>query len=194
MKKQVIRLTESDLHKIIKESVKKILKESDTGNFDDFYGGEENQAQPQMQQQPQEQQVISKLLSLGVRDITNAYKNAYSNTYGGGEDYDDERYDYVKPEMAKQFLSATGAQRLMKKGYIYQWFIQIGDRTLCSRHNFDDEDYAQENCDKYINLIEKAGLSCDANVDVISFENGNYIMDTVLYREDFGDGQPFWMD
>jgi hypothetical protein len=29
MKKQVIRLTESDLHRIIKESVKKILKETD---------------------------------------------------------------------------------------------------------------------------------------------------------------------
>ena len=39
--KRKIRLTESDLHKIIKESVKKILKESDTGNFDDFYDGEE---------------------------------------------------------------------------------------------------------------------------------------------------------
>ena len=29
MKKQVIRITESDLHKIIKESVKKIIKEWD---------------------------------------------------------------------------------------------------------------------------------------------------------------------
>jgi hypothetical protein len=29
MKKQIIRLTESDLHRIIKESVKKILRETD---------------------------------------------------------------------------------------------------------------------------------------------------------------------
>lgn len=39
--KKIIRLTESDLRNIVKESVKKIIKESDTGNFDDFYSGEE---------------------------------------------------------------------------------------------------------------------------------------------------------
>ena len=32
MKKQIIKLTESDLHKIIRESVKKILKEDVLGN------------------------------------------------------------------------------------------------------------------------------------------------------------------
>ena len=41
--RQIIRLTESDLHRIVKESVKKIIRESDTGNFDDFYEGDENQ-------------------------------------------------------------------------------------------------------------------------------------------------------
>ena len=31
MRKQIVRLTESDLHRIIKESVKKILKEATAG-------------------------------------------------------------------------------------------------------------------------------------------------------------------
>ena len=35
MKKQIIRITESDLHKIVKESVKKILKEY-TGDSEEF--------------------------------------------------------------------------------------------------------------------------------------------------------------
>jgi hypothetical protein len=46
--KQVIRLTESDLHKIVKESVKKILREMEggdgAGNAAGVYGGAEGQA------------------------------------------------------------------------------------------------------------------------------------------------------
>lgn len=34
--KQVIRLTESDLHRIVKESVSKILKEDYVGNYDEL--------------------------------------------------------------------------------------------------------------------------------------------------------------
>jgi hypothetical protein len=37
MNKKLIRLTETDLHRIVKESVKKIV-ESDTGDFNDYYG------------------------------------------------------------------------------------------------------------------------------------------------------------
>lgn len=49
--KKIIRLTESDLHKIVKESVKKILKEgvpdpSDFLDQDPYYDEEENEDDP----------------------------------------------------------------------------------------------------------------------------------------------------
>ena len=185
--KKIIRLTESDLHRIIKRSVNRVLKESDTGDFEDYYSGEESQPQ-----QPQEQDIINKLLGLGLRDVTNAYATALgADSDGWDEDGD---YEYVNPEVIKQFLSTSGAQRLKRKGYVYQWFIDIGNRSLCSKHNFDNEDYAQENCDKYLNLISKAGLACDAYVEGIWLEDGRYIMDAVLRYEDYGDGDGFWMD
>ena len=151
--KKIIRLTESDLHRIIKRSVNRVLKESDTGDFEDYYSGEESQPQ-----QPQEQDIINKLLGLGLRDVTDAYATALG-------DWEDEDSEYMNPEVIKQFLSASGAQRLKRKGCVYQWFIDIGNRSLCSRHNFDNEDYAQENCDKYLNLVLKAGLACEAYVE-----------------------------
>lgn len=179
--KKIIRLTEGDLHKIIKESVKKIIKESDTGNFDDFYSGEEVN-----QQQSQEQEVINQLLQLGVRDVTDAYGKVYTS-----ENMDD--YGTVAPEVVKQFLSVSGEQRLMKRGCVYQWFMNVGDRTLCSRHNFNNEDQAADNCDKYIRIVEKAGMSCDCYVDGIWFESNSYQMDTVLNYWDDGTGG-FWND
>ena len=39
MRKQIVRLTESDLHRIIKESVKKILKEATAGGAGGASGG-----------------------------------------------------------------------------------------------------------------------------------------------------------
>lgn len=41
MKKQLIRLTESDLHKIVKESVKKIIKEFGSFDINDWYNTED---------------------------------------------------------------------------------------------------------------------------------------------------------
>jgi hypothetical protein len=41
MSKRLIKLTESDLHKIIKKSVNRVINESDTGNFDDYYSGDD---------------------------------------------------------------------------------------------------------------------------------------------------------
>ena len=185
--KKIIRLTETDLHNIINESVKKILKESDTGNFDDFYGGEE------VNQQSQQQEIINQLLQLGVRDVTNVYNEVENNSY----DYEaGEPIDTVAPEIAKQFLSKSGEARLMKRGYIYQWFIEFGDRVFCSRHNFNNEDQAADNCDKYTSIIEKTGEKCNAYVNVIDFDfnTGKYGTDTVLTYEDFGDGDAFWND
>ena len=184
--KKIIRLTESDLRNIVKESVKKIIKESDTGNFDDFYGGEEVN-----QQRPQQQEIINQLLQLGVRDVTSVYERGRSGAY---DSENDEDYGTVPQEMVKQFLSKSGEANLMRRGYTYQWFIEFGDSVFCSRHNFNDEDYAQENCDKYINLIKNAGFSCEAYVESIVFENGKYTMDTCLVFENNGDGEPFWMD
>ena len=73
--KKIIRLTESDLRNIVKESVKKIIKESDTGNFEDYYSGEE------VNQQSQQQEIINQLLQLGVRDVTNVYNEVENNSY-----------------------------------------------------------------------------------------------------------------
>ena len=43
MKKKVIRLTEGDLHRIVKESVKRALKESQYNSaIDDFYSEEDS--------------------------------------------------------------------------------------------------------------------------------------------------------
>ena len=183
--KKIIRLTESDLRNIVKESVKKIIKESNTGNFEDYYGGEEYQPQQQ------EQMIIGQLLQLGVHDITSVYKSDRSGAY---DSENDEDYGVVPQKIVKQFLSKSGEANLMRHGYTYQWFIEFGNRVFCSRHNFNDEDYAQEHCDKYINLIRNAGFSCEAYVESIVFENGKYIMDTCLVFENNGDGEPFWMD
>ena len=253
--KKIIRLTESDLRNIVKESVKKIIKEASiypgynststqgmapinnknyeydpstlTGvdktmgyaqkfkyngddpewfretlrksDGDDFNpdwmenAGVDFEGDTAFDIDSLYNSITEKLISVGVKDVTEAYKNVYQNAYDGGN-YDDEEYDAVNPEVVKHFLSASGEQRLHKQGYVYNWFIELGDRTFCSRHNFDDEDIAQENCDKYIKLINKLGGSCEARVDGISLENGKYIMDTCLAYENFGDGEPFWMD
>lgn len=42
MKKQLIRLTESDLHKIVKESVNRVLNESTQDRYVLVYDGEED--------------------------------------------------------------------------------------------------------------------------------------------------------
>ena len=171
--KKIIRLTESDLHRIVKKSVNKILREG--------YGENEGQGS-------QDQEIINQLLQLGLRDVTNVYKES-------GDYVDDEEYmPSISFDEVKQYLSVSGQKHLMSRGYIFQWFIDFGDRTFCSKHNFTDEDYAQENCDKYIKLINNLGGSCEAWVDGIFFEDGKYMMDTCLTYEDFGGGEPFWMD
>ena len=54
--KQIIRLTESDLHRLVKESVRRILREMEggdgAGNAAGVYGGAEGQAKNQIDVPP----------------------------------------------------------------------------------------------------------------------------------------------
>ena len=56
MNKKLIRLTESDLHNIVQESVQTIIKENYASNFWGKLGYNQNDLKPQMQQQQGQQQ------------------------------------------------------------------------------------------------------------------------------------------
>ena len=56
MNKKLIRLTESDLHNIVQESVQTIIKENYASNFWGKLGFSKNDLKPKMQQKPQTQQ------------------------------------------------------------------------------------------------------------------------------------------
>ena len=55
--KRRVRLTESDLHKIVKESVQSIIKENDASNYWRQLGFSEYDLMPGAQQKPQTQEV-----------------------------------------------------------------------------------------------------------------------------------------
>ena len=165
-KKQLIRLTEADLHKVIKESVKKVITEmADNGSTERL------------------QSVFDAFIKAGVKDVTNE-RDSKMNADGSVE------LNNIKP-----YLSVSGYEKLIRDGFIYNWFIEIDNRLFCSRHNFDDLSIAERNCNKYLKLLN--GIDFDAYIE--SFykeeEDGKYYSDTMLVCEiDEEDGTWFWMD
>ena len=168
--KKIIRLTESDLRRIVKRSVNRIIKEEST-YFDS---------------NSLDNGITKKLISAGVKDVTNVEPEYTYN--------EDDYSESVTLDSVKPYLSNSGLLRLQERGCVFNWFIEFGDKTFCSRHNFDDEDIAQENCEKYVGLIRDLGGTCEARVDGIYLEDGNYLIDTCLTYEDYGNGEPFWND
>jgi len=125
------------------------------------------------------ERVYAVLLNAGAKDVTDVLPD-YNAYIEKGMTFED-----IKP-----YLSQSGAIRLREEGYTMQWFIQVGGKEFCSKHNFKDEIEAERNCNKYIKLLD--GAPYEAQVESIfpSSENqGFYEMDTMLYNED-----GFWND
>ena len=164
MKKTII-LKESELRQVIKESVKKVITEiTDNGSTERL------------------QSVFDTFMKAGVKDVTNE-RDSKMNADGSVE------LNNIKP-----YLSASGYEKLIRDGFIYNWFIEIDNRLFCSRHNFDDLSCAERNCNKYLKLLN--GIDFDAYIE--SFyreeEDGKYYSDTMLVCELDEDGTWFWMD
>ena len=103
MKKQIVRLTESDLHNIIKESVNKILKENfETEAFSDVY-------QPHNFSDPNKDYYDGYVIVDGTRAVLGQYDNyeeavedakemARQNKYGTYEVYGCDKDGYALEE------------------------------------------------------------------------------------------------
>lgn len=113
MKKQIVRLTESDLHNIIKESVNKILKENfETEAFSDVY-------QPHNFSDPNKDYYNSYVIIDGTGAVVGNYDNsneaiadakemALKNKYGTYEVYGcDENYTYSCDEEDSTLIYST---------------------------------------------------------------------------------------
>ena len=164
MKKTII-LKESELRQVIKEYVKKVITEiTDNGSTERL------------------QSVFDTFMKAGVKDVTNE-RDSKMNADGSVE------LNNIKP-----YLSVSGYEKLIRDGFIYNWFIEIDNRLFCSRHNFDDLSIAERNCNKYLKLLN--GIDFDAYIE--SFyreeEDGKYYSDTMLVCELDEDGTWFWMD
>ena len=101
--KKIIRLTESDLHRIVKESVKRILKEGKTGVFNDSgeyighenhedFGGEIDDYDHQFEQDDWYGDLMIDLESIAREKVVNILKEAQSlsvfkNGYGSDDEY-----------------------------------------------------------------------------------------------------------
>ena len=136
MKKQVIRLTESDLHKIIEESVYQVLNENDNlneGFKDNLKKGAKIGA-------------IAGLMGLGAYDYMSTHKN-YSNNdytddveientynrqgYTDDEQYFDDLTNYLDEEGRENyndyFINGTKEQKRMIKDA-----VRYGDNVIMS--------------------------------------------------------------
>ena len=104
MNKKLIRLTESDLHNIVQESVQTIIKEDYASNFWGDLGFSKNDLKPKMQQpqqqqqaqQPQQQQLQQ--YKQQIRQYLTSADNYVNMALGAIEDGD---YNYVTQALNK---------------------------------------------------------------------------------------------
>lgn len=100
MNKKLIRLTESDLHNIVQESVQTIIKENYGSNFWGRLGFSKNDLKPKMQQQqaqqPQQQQLQQ--YKQQIRQYLTSADNYVNMALGAIEEGD---YNYVTQALNK---------------------------------------------------------------------------------------------
>lgn len=176
MKKQVIRLTESDLHRIIKESVKRIIRESEYENprlgYDEY--------------------IMKEILKAGAKKISkypnfDEYFNEPPTDENGYVDLNDDYMDMQIPfDEVKELLTPETLNS--NEVATYQWILSTNYGSYCSMRNFDDEDEALEDCDRIIKILgdnnfEAEVIAIDRNSD------GTFTVDPMYVNE--GD---MWMD
>ena len=170
MKKQVIRLTESDLHNIIKESVYQVLNESENLN-EDFKDNLKKGAKIG---------AIAGLMGLGAYDYMSTHKN-YSNNdytddteientynrqgYTDDEQYFDDLTNYLNEEGRENyndyFINGTKEQKRMIKDA-----VRYGDNVIMSVWDTDR------------NSMEKLQTKLNGNKTLlIKYQSKYYLID-----------------
>ncbi len=168
--KRRIRLTEGDLHRIIKESVKRLIKEQ--SNF---------------------AQILCYLLQAGAKEIKNRIntedyfvepdtdENGYVNI---DDDFEDVQIPFSD---VKELFSSDGLKSCKNGDTVYQWIIDFGNHSFCSTKNFNDVDEAFNDCDKFVKFLKG---ECYAEVILLGFnKSGTVFSDIVLSFE-----EGTWMD
>ncbi len=176
--KKIIRLTEGDLHKIIKESVKRIIREGDYDIENSRIGYDEY--------------IMKSILKAGAKRI-NKYPDfeKYSNEPPTDEDgyvnFDDNYMDMQIPfDEVKELLTPETLNSDVVSAY--QWILNTNYGAFCSVRNFDDEDEALEDCNRIIDILGDNDF--EAEVIIIDRNNdGTFTADTMYVNE--GD---MWMD
>ena len=138
MKKQVIRLTESDLHNIIKNSVNKILKE---GWEDDYNAAMDKQDYMKKKEEYDSKAWYQKILAMisgnkpkdpnasaELKDLLNNYVNAFNKEHGIGKrmnfdngesfhstmGYSTDKQNYGQPVLSATYFDGNGATQSRK--------------------------------------------------------------------------------
>ena len=168
--KKIIRLTEGDLKQIVKESVKKILKEET-----DFT------------------QLLCYVLQAGAKQLKNNinplnYFNEPDTDEDGYVKFSDDFEDTQIPfDKAKELFTPEGLEACKNGDVVYQWIIYLGNYAICSTKNFSDEDEVFDDCDKFINLLKG---KCEAEVISLGFNKNGTVFSDVMFT--FEEGS--WMD
>ena len=175
--KQRIRLTENELKRVIKESVKRIIME-----MDDVDG---------MSPQVDIAKIHNDLMRAGLREISDEY-----NGEGSNYSNEDDMFDESRPiEDAEIFLGPNGPELLQQSDECYQWFIDFDNRVYCSENVFQSQDDAENDCNQYIDYLNENGADFEAYIDSFwSEDSDSFESDTVLYYNKDEDGDGFWMD
>lgn len=123
MTKKIIRLTESDLHKIIKESVNRILKESIEGDFESCADKSSKEYQEGFQEGIKDARSAedrNKLLDARMF-VIRKYKEAFEDGYPLGEDPNEQwRLGWIDG-IWKEFKEADAYEELQNQDYEPGW-------------------------------------------------------------------------
>ena len=123
MNKKLIRLTESDLHRIIKESVNRILKESIEGDFESCADKSSKEYQEGFQEGIKDARSAedrNKLLDK-VDFVLRRYKKAFNNGYPIGEDPREQWHLGWADGVRQDFKEADAYEELQNQDYEPGW-------------------------------------------------------------------------